>query len=224
MKVVWLGQAGLLLDFSGIKVMVDPYLSNSVEKINPRNYRRQPIDAHFFEIKPDILVLTHNHLDHTDPETLDIIFSKHENICVLASGNAWQVARKHGATHNYVLFNRGTVWTEKGITFKAVYAEHSDTNAIGVILSHGDKTYYIAGDTLYNEKVINDIGTKPDIAFVPINGVGNNMNMHDAETFSKKIGAKLVVPIHWGMFDEINPNDFHVNNKVIPTIYEEIVI
>ena len=130
MTVFWLGQAGLLFEFNGVRVMVDPYLSNSVEKVEPKNYRRLPIDESYFDIKPDILILTHNHLDHTDPETLEKLFLRHSGICVLASYNAWQTVRKFGGDNNYVLFNRGRVWTEMGIKFEAVYAEHSDDKAV----------------------------------------------------------------------------------------------
>ena len=35
MKITWLGQAGLLIQTQGVKVMIAPYLSDSVEKINP---------------------------------------------------------------------------------------------------------------------------------------------------------------------------------------------
>ena len=222
MTVFWLGQAGLLFDFDGVKVTVDPYLSNSVEKVEPKNYRRQPIDESFFDIKPDILILTHNHLDHTDPETLERLFSKHGGICVLASGNAWQTARKFGGDNNYVMFNRGTVWTEKGIKFEAVYAEHSDDKAVGVIISYGGRNYYITGDTLYNKKVIKDINIPIDVVFLPINGVGNNMNMTDAAHFAERIKAKTAVPIHFGMFDSLNAGNFGFKNRVIPEIYKEI--
>ena len=37
MKITWLGQAGLLIQTQGVKVMIDPYLSDSVEKINPKS-------------------------------------------------------------------------------------------------------------------------------------------------------------------------------------------
>lgn len=222
MTVFWLGQAGLLFEFNGVRVMVDPYLSNSVEKVEPKNYRRQSIDEGFFDIKPDILILTHNHLDHTDPETLERMFSKHGGICVLASYNAWQTARKFGGDNNYVMFNRGTVWTEKGIKFEAVYAEHSDDKAVGVIISYGGRNYYITGDTLYNKKVIKDINIPIDVVFLPINGAGNNMNMTDAAHFAEEIKAKTAVPIHFGMFDSLNAYDFNLKNRVIPEIYKEI--
>ncbi len=224
MKVILLGQSGLLFDLDGVRVMVDPYLSNSVERLEPKNYRRQPIDESFFDIKPDILVLTHNHLDHTDPETLKKLFSRHNGICVLASGNAWQTVRKFGGDNNYIMFNRGTVWTEKGIRFEAIHAEHSDDKAVGVIISYDGKNYYITGDTLYNKKVIKDINVPIDVVFLPINGVGNNMNMTDAAQFAREIKAKTAVPVHFGMFDSINAGKFNFKNKVIPEIYKEISV
>ena len=70
MKITWLGQAGLLFETNGKTIIVDPYLSDSVEKIEPRNKRRVPVDERFFDISPDVIVLTHSHLDHTDPDTL----------------------------------------------------------------------------------------------------------------------------------------------------------
>ena len=224
MKVILLGQAGLLFDLDGVRVMVDPYLSNSVERLEPKNYRRQPIDESFFDIKPDILVLTHNHLDHTDPETLKKLFSRHNGICVLASGNAWQTVRKFGGDNNYIMFNRSTIWTEKGIRFEAIHAEHSDDKAVGVIISYDGKNYYITGDTLYNKKVIKDINVPIDVVFLPINGVGNNMNMTDAAQFAREIKAKTAVPVHFGMFDSINAGEFNFKNKVIPEIYKEISV
>lgn len=222
MNVTFLGQAGLLFDFDGLNVMIDPYLSDSVAKINPENSRRQPIDPTFFNIKPDVLVLTHDHLDHTDPETLEKIFAEHEGICVLASGNAWSRVRRFGGKNNYVCFNRHTVWTEKGIRFEAVHAEHSDEAAIGVIITYGGKNYYVTGDTLYSKDVLRDINVPIDTVFLPINGVGNNMNMNDAAAFAENIGAKFAVPVHFGLFDDIDPGKFPFKNKIIPQIFKEI--
>jgi len=37
MKITWIGQAGLLFESGKVKIMVDSYLSNSVEKIEARN-------------------------------------------------------------------------------------------------------------------------------------------------------------------------------------------
>lgn len=226
MNCTWLGQAGLLFEFEGVKVMVDPYLSDSVAAVNPANKRRVAVNQRFFDIRPDVLVLTHDHLDHTDPETLQVILNKWEGICVFASGNAWKHVRSFGKNHNYVMFDRGTEWTQGAIHFRAVHAQHSDDAAIGVMITWRGRTYYVTGDTLYHEQVIEDVkrtGLKPEAVFLPVNGVGNNMNMTDAARFAQAVGAKIAVPIHFGLFDQLEPErDFLCENKVVPELYKEI--
>lgn len=222
MKIIWLGQAGLLFIKNDFKIMIDPYLSDSVEKINPASFRRQAVDESLFEIKPDVMIFTHNHLDHYDPETVCRFISADTNIVVLSPASVWQEVRKIGGGNNYIQFNRHTVWTENGIKFTAVKAEHSDISAIGVIIDDGDKKYYVTGDTLYNEKIFGDIPNDIYAVFLPVNGVGNNMNMTDAAKFAKRINAERTVPMHIGMFDEITADEFDCENKIIANIYEEI--
>lgn len=222
MKVTYLGQAGLLFEKGNFKIMIDPYLSDSVEKINPKNYRRVPVDESFFKIKPDVMIFTHNHLDHYDPETVVHFIDENSNITVLAPKSVWDEVRKIGGNNNYILFNRHTEWTQNGIRFTAVKAEHSDITPIGVIIDDGERKYYVTGDTLYNEEIFEDIPSDIYALFLPVNGVGNNMNMTDAARFANRINAVKTVPIHIGMFDELTADGFECENTVIPTIYEEI--
>lgn len=224
MQITFLGQAGLLFKTPALTIMVDPYLSNSVEKINPANYRRVPVNEAFFEVKPDVMIFTHNHLDHYDPETVSRYLTADSSILVLAPQSVWSEVRKFGGHNNYVLFNRHTQWTEKGIQFTAVKAEHSDPSPIGVIIDDGEKKYYITGDTLYHPEIFEDIPEDIYALFLPVNGTGNNMNMADALRFAKKIQAKKTVPIHVGMFDELHTLDFDCENRVIPEIYKEIML
>lgn len=223
MKVTWLGQAGLLFETNNVRIIVDPYLSDSVEAIQPHFWRRVPVDEGFFKITPDFIVLTHDHLDHTDPDTLKHYLGEDTEVCVLAPANAWNKVRKAfgGLKNNYVQFNQGTEWSEKNIRFKAVYAEHSDDHAVGVIIYAEEKVYYVTGDTLYNERIFAELPSHIDFVFLPVNGVGNNMNMEDGKRFCERIGA-VAVPMHCGLFDEKDLNDFEYKNKVVPEFYKEI--
>ena len=221
-RITWLGQAGLLFEHNGYKIMIDPYLSDSVVKVNPKNYRRIAVDESLFEIKPDIMIFTHNHLDHYDPETAPRFITSESMMTVLAPSSVWGEVRKIGGDNNYVLFNRHTQWSQYGLTFTAVKAEHSDPTPIGIIIDDGEKKYYVTGDTLYNEGIFADIPNDIYVVFLPINGVGNNMNMIDAARFVGRIGAEKCVPLHIGMFDELSAEEFVCENKVIPEIYEEI--
>ena len=225
MKITWLGQAGLLFETEKSKILVDPYLSNSVAAVQPHFARRVPVNTAFLGLKPDVIVLTHDHLDHTDPETLCHYLGENTAVTVLASSNAWERVRGQfgGIKNNYVAFDKGTEWTEGEVHFKAVPAKHSDSHAIGVLITAEEKCYYVTGDTLYDEEILRSLPKKIDVLFLPVNGVGNNMNMADAKRFCEHIGAPAV-PMHCGLFDEKNMHDFKYENKIVPEFFKEIVL
>lgn len=222
MKITWLGLAGLMMETGGKIIFIDPYLSNSVAKINPLNFRRVPVEERFLHIKPDVIICTHNHLDHVDPETLKYYLEGDCSVTVLASAAAWEEVRKFGGKHNYLRFNRHTEITLGDIRFIAVKAEHSDPHSIGVIIEAEGKRYYVTGDSLYNTEIFEDIPDQIDMLFLPVNGVGNNMNMTDAKRFCERIKPGVAVPIHCGLFDEIDMNEFGYEPKIVPQIYQEM--
>lgn len=215
MKITWLGQGGFLIDINGYLVMVDPYLSDSVEKkLDSGAKRLIPFDREYLKIHPKVLICTHDHLDHTDPDTLCNFLSNNDNINVLCSEAAYKTIRDMNFTgHNYILFNRGTEVTFNGINFRAVKAVHSDPNAIGVIVTTGEYSIYITGDSLYSKEIFYDIDHKIDILAVCMNGAGNNMNVEDACRFTQMVKPGSVIPMHWGMFQQTgaNPDDFIKN-------------
>ena len=90
------------------------------------------------------------------------------------------------------------------------------------MIDDGENKYYVTGDTLYNEEIFSDLPSDIYTVFLPVNGVGNNMNMHDAKNFCERINPKWAVPVHCGMFDSIDMNEFQFENKIIPKIYEEV--
>ena len=183
----------------------------------------------------DILVTMSNHTlgyrhGHSglvvgEGKTLEAVYLGKETekpILVLGSRSAYKKALSFKNYHNYVEFPPHTEWSDFGLKFSSVKAEHSDFEAIGVIIEDGDKKYYITGDTLYNEDIFKDIPDDIYALFLPINGLGNNMNKTDAARFAKKVAAKFTVPFHVGMFDEFTAEDFECENKIIPEIYKEI--
>lgn len=230
MNVTWITQAGLVLENERLTIMVDPYLSNSVaEQIDAKKERRIPVDESVFDIHPNVIIITHDHLDHLDPKTLKRFLSREDKpITVLASYNAYMKLREFGGIHNYVLLAPHSVWSEGGVTFYAVKAEHSDRCAAGYIIDDGVETFYVSGDTLYNYDVIDDVlelcEDGVDFAFLPINGVGNNMNARDAADFACEIGARCAIPIHYGLFDNIDPKDFDFDNALILKTYVKTIL
>lgn len=223
MKVTWIGQAGLLFEGTQLKVLVDPYLSDACGEKNPKSHRRIPVDPTFLDCKPDVIVLTHDHLDHTDEQTLAHYLKEDSGTLVLASPGAWEHVRSFGGNNNYVRFARGVEWTHpSGVRFSAVGAEHSDPFAIGVLITEGETTYYVTGDTLYSRAIAKELPDRIDTVFLPINGKGNNMNATDAARFADRIGARHAVPLHYGMFDGLDPRTFCAKNRVIAEVYRPI--
>lgn len=229
MKVTWLTQSGLLFENKKIKILVDPYLSDSLGEIKPEKKRRIPVDESFFEVKPDVILITHDHIDHLDVVTLKRFFDSAEKpLLVLSGESSYKKLTELGGDHNYVLLSPHSVWSEQGVTFYSVHAEHTDRTAVGFIIDDGKETFYVSGDTLYNYDVIDDVlDLAPDgvdFAFLPINGKGNNMNARDAADFAYEIGAKCAIPTHYGLVDDLTPDEFDFDDRIILEPYKETTL
>ena len=227
MNVTWLTHSGLVFKNERLTVLVDPYLSDSLGEKCDKMKRRVPVDESFFDLSPDVILITHSHPDHLDVATLERFFNKSEKeITVLANASAYEKLVALCCNHNLVLLSPHSVWSEGGVTFYSVKAEHSERDAVGFILDDAEKTYYVSGDTLYNFEVIDDcldlVEDGVDYAFLPINGKHNNMNAKDAADFAYELGAKMAVPMHYGLFDDVDPCDFDFDDRLLLTPYEEV--
>lgn len=201
MMISWLGQGGLYIDSGSLRVLIDPYLSDKLYEMYGESMRRLvAVDPVYFAVEPDVIVLTHDHLDHTDLPVLKKYLKQEKVVTLLASRNAFKAVKEAcGGPHNYVLFDQGTQWTQGGICFKAVKAVHSDEFAVGVQLVTPEWNIYLTGDTLFSEEVAASVAPEVDLMFTVMNGRGNNMNAIDAGRLTRCVRPKTVVPIHWGM-------------------------
>lgn len=217
MKITWLTQSGLLFQGHSIRIISDPYLFGNEDK------RRTVADTSCLDEGADIILITHDHPDSCDKESLRVLLNRSESATVLVSESAYEgvAAMPEAKGHNVILAAPHTVWSEKGVTVYTVHAEHSDRTAVGYIIDDGKKTYYISGNTLYNYDVIDDVldlvldGV--DCAFLPISGRENNMNAKDAADFAYELDAKCAVPVHYGLFDDVDPEDFDFDDRIILT-------
>lgn len=199
----WIGQGGFVFKTSGNKIIVvDPYLSNSVTHARLVEIPIKPED-----IVANLLLCTHDHLDHTDPDTLSKIGNVKKFI---GPGSVCRHYREIGIEEEKIVeINRGEEKIVENINIAAVFAKHTE-DSVGYALDLNGITIYITGDTEYDEK-LNDVSKyKIDIMFVCINGKAGNMNYREAAILTKEIKPELVIPMHYGMFKEntANPEDF----------------
>ncbi len=210
MDIFWIGQSGFVLRGRKTSIIIDPYFSNSVAKIKPEYERIMPVDDGFLKGRYGLLLFTHSHLDHTDPETVETIVRFNPRI-ILAGPTSSYIKIENFIEHNkYITMKEASNIKMDDFNITATCAFHSDIETIGFIIEHEGKNYYFTGDTLLKENLYPPILPDPDIMFVCINGVGNNMNVEEACLLTLQIQPKVVVPTHFGMF----PQDVDVDGFI----------
>ena len=203
MTIRFLGQSGYLLKTANTQIIIDPYLSDSVNRVAGRP-RLHPVPINPQEIDCDAIVCTHNHLDHLDPDTISLI--RDEQFFV-ATNEGVEVLATLGKTHVKAL-SCGESISVGEFTLTAVFANHT-VEAFGLVVECEGKRLYFSGDTLFDEKLFAIREFKPDVTFICINGRLGNMNVEEALVVAKAIGAPVNVPNHYDMFAS-NSEDPHL--------------
>lgn len=209
LTIKWIGQNGYILSDGKTGICIDPYLSDVVDRIA---HRGRMVKAPFLpeELKSDVVVCTHNHLDHVDIDAIPLM--KKENMLFLAPQDAKKTLVDCGVV-NYQAFEEGTSVKTGNFELCAVFADHT-VPAVGVVIKHKGITLYFSGDTEYNEKLekLSEYGI--DIMFICINGKLGNMNADEAVKLTKIINPKVAVPTHYGMFESNTENPLKYTSKL----------
>ncbi len=205
----WIGQSGYILHDGTTEICIDPYLSNVVDRIA---HRGRMVQAPFLPeaLKSDVVICTHNHLDHVDIDAIPQM--EKENMLFLAPQDAEKTLFDCGVV-NYQVFEEGTTVTVGDFELKAVFADHS-VPTVGVIVKHNGMVLYFSSDTEYNEKLekLSEYGI--DMMFICINGKLGNMNVEEAVKLTKIIHPKVGVPTHYGMFESNTENPKKYTSKL----------
>ena len=209
LSIKWIGQSGYILSDGKTEVCIDPYLSDIVNRIANRP---RMVKAPFLpeELKSNVVICTHNHLDHVDIDAIPLM--KKEDMLFLAPSDAKKQLIECGVK-NYREFDEGTICNIGEFVFEAVYADHT-VPAVGVIVKHSGITMYFSGDTEYNERLENLKDYNIDIMFICINGKLGNMDVDEAIKFTKIINPKVGVPTHYGMFESNTENPSNYTSKL----------
>ena len=240
----WLGQSGFLVQWKGKRVLIDPYLSDSLTK-KYATTEKPHIRMSELVIAPELLrgisivTSSHNHTDHLDAETLIPVLTNNPSIkFVIPEANRDFVAERTQCEKEYPIgLSDGRSVTIDEFTFHGIPAKHNeiekDENGnlkyMGYVIQFGRYAIYHSGDTLWFDGMVNLL--KPfsiDVAILPINGndparkVAGNLNCYEAAALGKEIGAKLVIPCHFDMFtfNTANVQDFISEAKKINQPYK----
>jgi L-ascorbate metabolism protein UlaG (beta-lactamase superfamily) len=211
MHIWWLGQSGFLVQIADERILLDPYLSDSVTATYAgTDTPRERITG--LVVEPSLLsfvnVVTssHAHLDHLDPDTLPHVLAG-DAAFVCAEGSEQVAAERAGRQPDAVL-GVGDHATFGTFMITAVPAHHEGApEAVGYVVQCGAYTFYHAGDTRRVQGVAEAVQPfSADVAFVPISGLHGNMDGTDAARLAYEAGPMIAIPCHYEMFKDDTAN------------------
>lgn len=206
----WLGQGGFELLVGDRRIVIDPYLSNSVLKLDGFN-RLMPLPVEPGALKSDILITTHDHMDHLDPDTL--MATDFSANTYAGPEDCLRHMRQIGIPEERTRrLGAGDVVHIGDARIMGVPAVHTAPEAIGVVVDYRGTRLYFSGDTLYDAR-LRDIGALDiDVMFICINGKLGNMDYREAARLARELNCRVAVPNHYGMFAE---------NTIDPALFKD---
>ncbi len=223
LHIWWLGQSGFLIQWQGRHLLFDPYLSDSLtrkyaatDKPHVRMTERviAPEKLNFI----DVVTSSHNHTDHLDAETLRPLLATNTGLkLIIPEANRQFVAeRLQIDSSSPIGLDAGQSVAVGEFVFHAVAAAHETIDRdeagrcryLGYVVECGPWTIYHSGDTVLYDGMVETLKRwRIDVALLPINGraperrVAGNLSSTEAAQLGRDIGAGVVIPCHYDMFE-----------------------
>ncbi len=209
----WLGQASFVVRGAGCTIYFDPFLVPHHSRLVPPAFPAEAVD------NADLVLCTHDHLDHIDPVSLPAIAKASPRATVLVPGVAREKVIGLGISADRVVVPPVDTAVGYGpASVTAIPAAHEDLDYtpeqgypyLGYVVRLGGATLYHSGDcTMYEGLPERLKAHRPDVAMLPINGhdwyrthkntIGN-MTYREAADLAYDVGIGLTIPMHYGMF------------------------
>ena len=191
LEITFIGHASLMFTFGGKIIHVDPWSRMA-------DYSKMP--------KADLVLVTHEHVDHLDPEALKIVLDE-KSILIYTEK----------CSENYpggIIMKNWDIKTMWGIRIEAVPSYVQDTSKIknkrvihpkgqnnGYVITFGDTRVYIASEieNMPELKMLENI----NIAFMAMDSI-YNMTPESAAEAAKVFMPKILYPYH---FFEVDPTE-----------------
>jgi N-acyl-phosphatidylethanolamine-hydrolysing phospholipase D len=217
--LTWIGHATLLVQIGGLNVLTDPIWSERASPVSFAGPRRLVPPGMRFEDLPRIhaVVISHDHYDHLDVETVERLVRVHQPRFFVPLGLKQWLA-DHGA-RDVVELDWWQAAELRGVTFTCTPAQHSSGRGLrdqnlrlwsSWVIAGGGKKLWFAGDTGYTTS-LREISRRLgpfDLAAIPVGGYSayegshpNHVNPEEAVQLFEEQNARLMVPIHFGTYD-----------------------
>ena len=227
----WIGHSGFLLKWNGVGILIDPYLSDSLsvaherEEPWPRMTERVVDPLTLSGI--DLLLCSHNHLSHLDPETILALRSASPTMKLVIPGGIHRIVDHELGTAGPPLLSldAGSFVDAGDVEIHGINAanpeiqtdDRGSTRNLGFVITMGPFAVYFSGDTLWHSSLVKEVRRwNLNLAILPISGcdpgagTSHNLNGFEASALAKAVSASLVIPCHFDMFpkDTVSPEEF----------------
>ena len=225
-RATYIGHATLLLEIGGKRILTDPNFDPSLAGF----LRRVCPPGVALDQLPDLdaVLVTHAHADHLSFASLAAL---PQNIPIFAPGPVQEWLRKAGYTQAIGIDPGGAI--ELGtVTIHATGAEHRGNRygydhwrraANMYLMVASDRSCFFAGDTGLTpsthaiiEEMLHPQARGLDLALLPIGHAPwwkprfrrGHLSSDDALTLFERLGARYLIPYHWGTFHHLTSGPF----------------
>lgn len=223
--VCWIGHSTVLLQLNGRWILTDPVLFNTYGvrafglTLGPSRICSPAIDLIHLP-KPDLVLLSHAHMDHMDRRSLEALTELYPNElkCITASNTsdviddlAWGSLDEMDwgdttCVHNIslkALRVKHNGWRMPGDACRANGQPRSGRSFNGYAIESGGVRIVFGGDTAYTTSFA-DVGGSVDIAIMPIGAYDPYPETHctpeESLAMAEMMKARYMVPIHHATF------------------------
>ncbi|MBE9461576.1 MBL fold metallo-hydrolase [Dyadobacter subterraneus] len=215
--IVWLGHSTFYIRVNGIKILTDPVFGDI---LSVKRRSEFPIDFHRL-INLDYILLSHDHRDHLDKKSLNILSKQNPDVRYLTGLHMKEIVKEFTQSGNIeeagwyqqyntdnqpvnITFIPSRHWSKRGLF---------DTNLRlwgGFVIEAENKRILFGGDSGYDThyQQLADVFGSFDFAILGIGAYApewfmspNHQSPKDALKAFTQLNAKYFIPMHYGTFD-----------------------
>ncbi|MGC8765347.1 MAG: MBL fold metallo-hydrolase [Brevinematia bacterium] len=179
-NIKWLGQAGIRIEDKSI-IYIDPYQLT-------RNAK-----------KADLILITHDHMDHLDRKSIELIL-KSNTIIVIPEGINFSIKDakiEHIKPFSTNIFLGYKITAVPAYNVKK-YFHPKIKGYVGYIIEIDGKKIYHTGDT---ERIPEMKSLSVDIILLPLGQTYTMNSVEEAVEAVKDVKATYAIPIHFGLYE-----------------------
>lgn len=206
-RITFVGHSTVLVELDGVRVLTDPVLRQRVLHIR----RHVPIPAAESSRDIDAVLISHTHADHFDPPSVREVAPAQ----IVVPAGSGRIMSRRGFDERTGLA-AGDAVDVRSVRVEAVPARHDGRrwpigrriNSVGYLIAGAGHSIYFAGDTAPFDE-IGEVAPGVEVALLPISGWGRSLHERfhlgprTAAEAAAALGARIVIPIHWGTLLQI---------------------